>query len=277
MHFKRLSAIIFIISAALSYAQVPGGFIRIDGGSFTIGSPVNELGRNSNEAQRQVNLSPFYLAKYEVTQADYEALTGTNPSYFKGANLPVEKVSWFDAIEYCNKLSEKERLTPAYIIDKGQNPNDPSRWKVTWNRNANGYRLPTEAEWEYACRGGTTSQFNTGNTITSDEANFDGTRPYNNNPKSSYRQKTIPVGSLAPNSLGLFDMHGNVGEWCWDWNAVYANGELSDPEGAETGSYRVFRGGGWNSSGQFLRSACRSGNAPSSKGDFLGFRLARNQ
>ena len=246
-----------------------------------MGSPANEPGRSSNEVLRQVTVSSFYMGKHEVTQAEYQELMGTNPSYFKGPNLPVERISWFDAIEYCNKLSEKEGLIPAYTIDKSQN--DPAnrntggiRWILTWNRNANGYRLPTEAEWEYACRAGTTTPFNTGNNITSSQANYDGNRPYNNNAKGANLQKTTPAGTFSPNSFGLYDIHGNVGEWCWDWNGEYFREPEADPLGAVSGVYRVFRGGSWNSSGQFVRSACRSGFAPSNGGYYLGFRLVRN-
>jgi formylglycine-generating enzyme required for sulfatase activity len=249
-----LFVVLLFITAAFSYAQVPDGFIRINGGTFMMGSPQNETRRSSNEFQRQVTVSSFYMGKYEVTQAEYQDLTGTNPSYFKGPNLPVERVSWFDAIEYCNKLSVKEGLSPAYAIN---------RQNVSWNRRANGYRLPTEAEWEYACRAGTVTPFYTGSNITGNQANYDGNRPYANNARTVSRGSTTPVGSFAPNSFGLYDMHGNVGEWCWDWNGEYPRGAQTDPLGAASGVYRVFRGGSWNHSAEFLRSARRSGNTPS--------------
>ena len=232
-----------------------------------MGSPVDEPERYSNEFQRQVSVSSFYMGKYEVSQAEYQELMGTNPSFFKGPDLPVEQVTWFNVIEYCNKLSEREGLEPAYTIT-GQN--------VSWNRNANGYRLPTEAEWEFACRAGTTTPFSTGNNITTAQGNYDGSRPYNKNARGSYRQRTTVVGSFQPNSLGLYDMHGNVGEWCWDWYAEYTKGTQADPAGAVSGSHRVFRGGGWNHPADFLRSARRGGIMPSTRGYYLGFRLARN-
>jgi formylglycine-generating enzyme required for sulfatase activity len=198
---------------------------------------------------------------------------GTNPSGFEGANLPIENVSWYDAIEYCNKRSEREGLKPAYTIDKSRfDPNnenatedDNIRWFVTWNKNASGYRLPTEAEWEYACRAGTTTPFNTGNNITTSQANYDG-------------DKTTAAGSFAPNRWGLYDMHGNVVEWCWDWYSDYTSGTQKDPSGAVSGSSRVIHGGAWGTDGLSLRSAWRLGLLPSYRGgSFFGFRLVRNR
>jgi formylglycine-generating enzyme required for sulfatase activity len=246
--------------------SVPDGFVRINGGTFTMGSPANEPGRWYSETQHQVTVSAFYMGKYEVTQKEYQEIMGTNPSSFKGDNLPVENVSWYDAVEYCNKRSRKEGLTPTYTI-KGEN--------VTWNRNANGYRLPTEAEWEYACRAGTTTPFSTGNNITTDQANYDGNKPYNNNAKGEYRRETTPVGTFAPNPWGLYDMHGNVWEWCYDWYGDYSSSSQTDPVGAVTDTFRVRRGGSCLDDGQFLRSARRFVAYPSIMSITLGFRLVR--
>jgi len=232
-----------------------------------MGSPVGEIGRASNEFQRQVTVSSFYMGKYEVTQSEYQEVMGNNPSYFIGQNLPLEQVNWFDSVEFCNKLSEKNGLTPVYTIDENN---------VSWDREANGYRLPTEAEWEYACRADTATPFYTGDNITTDDANYDGNRPFGSNARGIFRQITTPVGSFPPNPFGLFDMHGNVAEWCWDWNTEYARGEQTNPAGALTGYYRVFRGGSWNHSANFLRSGCRSGNIPTIRGYYLGIRLVRN-
>jgi len=188
----------------------------------------------------------------------------TNPSKFKGSNLPVENVSWYDAVNFCNALSSAAGLTPAYTV----NGTD-----VTWNRNANGYRLPTEAEWEYACRAGTTTPFSTGNNITTSQANYDGNYPYNGNAKGTYREKTTPVGSFQPNAWGLYDMHGNVYEWCWDWYGSYSSGAQTDPAGASSGSNRVQRGGNWNSLAQGLLSAYRNSVSPTRAYDLDGFRI----
>ncbi|MDR2729819.1 MAG: SUMF1/EgtB/PvdO family nonheme iron enzyme [Treponema sp.] len=246
---------------------VSNDMVRINGGTFMMGSPSNEPNRDSGEVQHQVTVSSFYMGKYEVTQKEYQEVMGTNPSYFKGDNLPVEKVSWYDAVEYCNKRSQREGLTPAYTIN-GTN--------VTWNRNANGYRLPTEAEWEYTCRAGTTTPFSTGNNITTNQANYDGNYPYNNNAKGEYRSKTTTVGSFAPNAWGLYDMHGNVWEWCWDWYEGYSSGSQTDPVGAVSGTDRVNRGGGWYDWAVEARSAYRDYYTPSYRNGDIGFRLVRN-
>jgi formylglycine-generating enzyme required for sulfatase activity len=195
------------------------------------------------------------MGKYEVTQAEYQAVMGTNPSYFKGDTLPVEQVSWYDAINYCNALSKKEGLTAAYTVN-GNN--------VTWNKSANGYRLPTEAEWEYACRAGTTGPYSSGSSV--DAAGW-----YSSNSGS----KTHPVGQKQANAWGLYDMHGNVWEWCWDWYGSYPSGSQTDPSGASSGEYRVDRGGSWSYGARYLRSAYRGRRYPSARGIDLGFRLVR--
>ena len=281
----------------------PPEFVYIEGGTFMMGSPDSEVSRGSGEVQHRVTISPFYISNYQVTQKEYKKVMRTNPSEFKGDNLPVENVTWYDAIEYCNKRSIKEGLTPAYTIDKSRkDPNnenvyDDKKWTVTWNKKANGYRLPTEAEWEYACRAGTTTPFNTGNNITTDQANYKGTYPYNNNGKGfdSYRgdidvfgnpynhnptgicrEKTTPVGSFAPNPWGLYDMHGNVWEWCWDWRGAYSTESQTDPVGAVAGAYRVIRGGAWGTRGHNLRSANRSHVNTFYRNSDGGFRLVRS-
>jgi formylglycine-generating enzyme required for sulfatase activity len=251
----------------LKNPPAPVGFVPIPAGKFLMGSPASEPGRWDDEVQHRVTVSSFYISKYEVTQKEWREVMGSNPSYFKGDNLPVEKVSWYDAIEYCNRRSQREGLTPAYTR---------SGDTVTWNRNANGYRLPTEAEWEYACRAGTTTPFHTGNNITTSQANYDGNYPYNGNAKGVYREKTWAAGSGAANAWGLYDMHGNVWEWCWDWYGEYDIRPQTDPVGPATGLGRVYRGGSCYDDGRRGRSAFRDGYDPASRSYALGFRLVRN-
>jgi formylglycine-generating enzyme required for sulfatase activity len=243
---------------------VPDGFVRISGGTFAMGSPSSEADRDSDEVQRRVTVSGFYMGRYEVTQREWAEVMGSNPSEFKGDNLPIEKVSWHDVIDYCNRRSQREGLTPVYTR---------SGDTVTWNRGANGYRLPTEAEWEYACRAGTSGPFSTGSNITTNQANYDGTYA---KVKGAYRQQTWNVGSGAANAWGLYDMHGNVSEWCWDWYGGYASGAQADPAGAASGSARVVRGGCWGCYVYNLRSAARFSLTPSYRGRNFGFRLVRN-
>jgi formylglycine-generating enzyme required for sulfatase activity len=238
--------------------------VRIEPGVFTMGSPGTESFRDTDEIEHQVMMSGFYMGRYEVTQQEYEALMGTNPSEFKGPELPVERVSWFDAVGYCNARSEREGLIPAYTI---------SETEIIWNHNANGYRLPTEAEWEYACRAGTATVFNTGNNVTVEQGNYDGNYPYNRNPAGIYRNKTTAVGSFAPNAWGLYDMHGNLYEWCWDQyktdsNAADLNGSIN--------ADAVIRGGSWYSEARFLRSANRAHATHTTLNSYIGFRVVRS-
>ena len=257
--------------SAPAQPAAPANMVLINGGTFLMGSPDNEQGRMADREgqQRSVSLSSFYMGIYQITQAEYEPVMGANPSRFKGPNLPVENVSWYDAVEYCNRLSQREGLTPAYTIS-GTGDN----LSVSWDRNANGYRLPTEAEWEYACRAGTTTTYSTGNTITTDQANFNGAHEQNYNAEGIFRETTTPVGSFAPNPWGLYDMHGNVWEWCWDWYGPYPNTAETDPVGPSSGTLRVFRGGSWYNPGGG-RSAMRNFITPSREGSNRGFRLVR--
>lgn len=256
----------------------PEDFALISGGTFQMGSPESEPWRSGDETAHTVTLSGFYICQYEVTQADYQAVMGGNPSNFSGDDLPVENVSWMDAIRYCNTRSTQEGLTPAYTVD-GQN--------ASWDRSANGYRLPTEAEWEYACRAGTDTPFNTETSISAEEANYWGHYPYliednyftqgNLETKPGvYRESTVSVGSFQPNAWGLYDMHGNVGEWVWDWYGPYETGEQTDSTGPASGTRRVYRGGGWNDFAKNLRSAYRATLPPDSASFNIGLRLVRN-
>ena len=248
---------------------LPNNFVRIAGGTFLMGSPSMEVGRKENEAQHRVTVDSFYISKYEVTQKEYADIMGENPSNIKGPNLPVEQVTWFNAIQYCNARSVREGLKPAYTITADDD--------IIWDRESNGYRLPTEAEWEYACRAGTAGPFSAGNNITTREANYNGGYPYNNNPKGSFRRQTSEVGTFPSNPWGLHDMHGNVWEWCWDWYEVYGTATQTNPQGPSSGEYRIIRGGSWNYEAKQMRSANRSAINPFSFHDFLGFRLVRPQ
>ena len=243
--------------------------VLIEPGVFKMGSPSSEPGHDSDEKQHEVTISkPYYMGATEVTQGQWRDVIGSNPSFFKGDNLPVEKVSWLDAVKYCNKLSEKEGLTSTYKIN-GES--------VTWTRSANGYRLPTEAEWEYACRGGTTTPFYTGRCLSADEANYNGGYPQEGCSKGRDIKKTLPVGSFDPNVWGLYDMHGNVWEWCWDWyDKDYPGGSVTDPVNPGGGSNRVNRGGSWYYYARFCRSALRLRDSPDYTYYSLGFRLVRS-
>ena len=275
-------------------------FVLIRGGEFTMGSPEGEAGRAEIEAvwqkngvdyceiQHEVRLSNFSMSRYAVTVAEFrqfieaamyrtdadkagfsymfsngEVNEGKGVNWCCGvsgsvrleseANHPVVHVSWNDAVAYCKWMSKKSGKT---------------------------YRLPTEAEWEYACRAGTTTPFNTGNNLTTEQANYDGNYPYNNNPKGVYRQNTIAVNSFAPNEWGLYNMHGNVYEWCSDWyGGTYyddceAKGTVLNPQGPSTGSERVIRGGSWILNADRCRSANRGClSAPGGWTNYAGFRL----
>jgi formylglycine-generating enzyme required for sulfatase activity len=239
-----------------STIKTPSGIelVLIPAGSFMMGSDHSQ--EDSEEGDERpvhrvrINHS-FYMGKYEVTQAQYYALMGTNPSCSKGDNLPVERVGWPSALAFIRKLNER---------------NDGYT-----------YRLPSEAEWEYACRAGTTTDFAYGPSLSSSEANFDGTEPFGDAPKGINREQTTPVGSFAPNAWGLYDMHGNVMEWCMDAYHDSYDGAPADGsawvEGAVTG-WRVLRGGSWFSSGNELRSPSRERLAPEICDESIGFRVA---
>ena len=249
--------------------------VRIPSGNFTMGSPSSEVNRFDDEGpQHTVTLTGFSIGKYPVTQTQYQIVTGTNPSGFKttvaGENttrLPVEQVTWYDAVEFCNKLSQLEGLTPVYTIS-GRTPATGypiTNATVTANLSNNGYRLPTEAQWEYACRAGTSTAYSTGVLIS------DNTGWYNANSSNT----THEVGKKPANAWGLYDMHGNVWEWCWDFFGNYSSAAQTNPTGVSSGLTRVTRGGSWYSSSQGLRSACRNGDLPSGQFANLGFRVVR--
>jgi formylglycine-generating enzyme required for sulfatase activity len=264
--------------------QVPDDFVFIKGGTFLMGGPEGEAGRRDNEAQHQVKVSDFYMAKYPVTVAQFETFIresnyntdadkdgysyiwngkwdkklGVNWNRDTKGELqndkqhPVIHVSWNDSMEYCKWLSEKLNTT---------------------------FRLPTEAEWEYACRAGTTTPFYTGENLTTDQANYNGHYSYQNYPKGRYIGNTTPVGNYPPNDWGFYDMHGNVWEWCLDWygdkyyNECKQYGIVENPLGPATGSYSVLRGGSWFNDAGYCRSAFRYYFHPASRYVNFGFRL----
>ena len=219
-------------------------------GTFMRGSPNGEAGRYDDETHHEVTLTKgFYLGKYEVTQEQWEKVMGSNPSNFKGATLPVEKVFWDDTMEFCKKLTQNEKKA-------GRLPEGST------------YTLPTEAQWEYACRAGTTTAYSFGDEITPKQANF-----------SRNVDQTTAVGIYPANAWGFHDLHGNVWEWCSDWygSDLYAydrSGKVSDPLGAPPGPGRVFRGGSWSNVGRSLRSANRNKGERNYRIKYLGFRLS---
>jgi len=227
-------------------------FVYIPPGEFLMGSPPAEVDRQSSEGpQHRVTISRgFWLGRFEVTQGQWRAVMQSNPSYFRalGKDHPVENVSFPDVQEYIRRLNEKAGRAR--------------------------YRLPTEAEWEYACRAGTNTVFYCGDSLSSKQANFDGTYPYGWVAEDVNLKRTTPVGQYPPNAWGLCDMHGNVWEWCQDHFDAYPDTDVTDPRGPATGTLRISRGGSWYSSGEFCRSARRNHCSDAIRERILGFRLA---
>jgi len=255
--------------------------VQIPAGTFTRGS--SHRADWSAQPPHQVTLtSGFKIGKYQITQELYQAVMGINPSWFHGGSgrepkagevqnrRPVESVTWFDVVKFCNKLSEREGLTPVYTIT-GRTPAVAgypiTAVTVTADWSNNGYRLPTEAEWEYACRAGTTTAWHFGDN----ESELENYAWYWDNSNS----RTHQVGLKLPNAYGLYDMHGNVWEWCWDWRGSYSSGAQTDPRGAGSGASRVGRGGSWYDSAGYSRSAYRGSDYPYYRDSSIGLRLVR--
>ena len=234
--------------------------------------------------QHQVTISqPFRMSVHEVTQGQFQQVLNRNPSEFKSvpsrddtSRFPVENVRWFDAIEFCNALSQLEGLSPCYEL---KNPQRDAQGgitsaNVTWLDSGEGYRLPTEVEWEYVCRAGTTTPFHFGTQSNGKQANVNGEFPHGTENKGPNLKRTITVGSYEKNAFGLYDMHGNVWEWCWDWRAAYyeqSPGEVA--KGPLSGERRVLRGGAWNDDTGGNRCAYRDGFAPALRYHNFGFRV----
>ncbi|MEK6235455.1 MAG: SUMF1/EgtB/PvdO family nonheme iron enzyme [Planctomycetales bacterium] len=242
-------------------------FVQIPPGEFLMGAPDDEECAGPHEKpQHPVTITkPYWLGVYPVTQAEYQTVMGKNPSWCSamgdgkdqvaGMNtdgFPVEQVSWEDAAEFSRVLSDKQ-------------PADG------WS-----YRLPTESEWEFACRAGTTTAFHFGNSLSSIQANFNGGQPYGGAEQGPYLKRPTEVGSYQPNAFGLFELHGNVWEWCADWFGDYSADAMTDPT-CPASPDRVFRGGGWPAVGSRCRSARRGGNGPSIWSGSLGFRVVAVQ
>jgi formylglycine-generating enzyme required for sulfatase activity len=251
------------LAAPVLYAQSTEQLrlmLRVQGGTFWMGSREGAYG--ANEAAHRATVDSFYISETEVTQALWKEVMGNNPSQFPGDDRPVENISWLDAVRFCNALSERERLSPAYTINGNA---------VTWDRSAGGYRLPTEAEWEFAARGGQRGAmgaeplekvYYAGGTDAMELGWYD---------KNSGRASK-PVAGKAPNELGLYDMSGNVWEWCWDSYGPYP----CDPMVERPGGNRVLRGGAWFTPVNLLRVTYRYWSTPSFKVNSVGFRIARN-
>ncbi len=268
-------------------------------GVFEMGSPGDEAGREDDEGPRHaVRISRgFWMMTTEVRQDQWIALMKSNPSRFKDdARQPVQTVGWFEAVEFANRLTEAVAqrhpdlgLRPRYLIEDAERFNDGHVRSASVRRVAEhrGFRLPTEAEWEYACRAGTSGPFHTGETILSDEANFKASLGYRDSEGGVFRERTEPVARFAPNAWGLHDMHGNVWEWCWDWydphwyeptngptnGPTNERGERVDPQGPGDGNERVLRGGSWYDGPWYVRSAHRYRLGPVFQYYNNGFRL----
>ncbi|MFT5454472.1 MAG: sulfatase modifying factor 1 [Myxococcota bacterium] len=245
--------------ADMSRAEEAGA-VRLEPGVFLMGSPKGEKGRYPSEQLHEVKLTRgFWILESEVTQGLYQEVMGTNPSSNSecGPTCPVEEVNWYDAIAFCNRLSKFEGLQPPYIV-RGQ--------QVTWNWGANGYRLPTEAEWEYAARsGGRNRGPLPGGGPAADVAWH----------SANARGSTHPVKQKRATELGLYDVGGNVREWVWDYPMSFGTGYAIDPTGPTTGTQRLTRGGGWTADPRRVRNAYRKLSAPTERTPHVGFRIAR--
>jgi formylglycine-generating enzyme required for sulfatase activity len=227
-------------------------FVYIPSGRFQMGSQKTEEKRHPDETRHDVTLTRgFFMGITEVTQAQWQTVMGGNPSEFKtcGKDCPVESVSWHDAQAFIDRLNRLEKT------DR--------------------YRLPTEAEWEYACRSGNTRPFSFGECLPTDRANFDGRQPFSDCPRGGYREMTVPVAGFPANPFGIHDMHGNVWEWCQDWYGRFSNEPATDPTGPASGKYRIVRGGSWFSVDHDCRSANRDRSAPHLTINTIGFRLVK--
>jgi formylglycine-generating enzyme required for sulfatase activity len=266
----------------------------VDAGEFDMGSNRAEVNRRPDETDHKVRITqPFLMGIYEVTQDEYEKLMKVNPSWFsktgggKGkvpgqevGKFPVDNVSWFDAVEFCNRLSKEDGYEPFYKLADVKSEKDSIKAATVTVLGGNGYRLPTEAEWEFACRAGAKTPYHYGGENNGHKSNVKGqtySGGYGGTIVGPNLERTARVGTYPANALGLFDMHGNVGEWCTDWydKDYYANSPEKDPKGPDKGTQRVIRGGSWLLNESSARSASRFMLAPEEAKDYTGFRVAR--
>jgi formylglycine-generating enzyme required for sulfatase activity/predicted Ser/Thr protein kinase len=281
--------------AGIQSKSIGMSLILIPAGEFQMGAPESEFGRGGDESpQHTVRITrPFYLGAFEVTQDEYQKVRAANPSYFtsggRGNSLvagqethrfPVEQISWFDAVEFCNRLSEMDQLKRYYELTNIVRSKGSIETASVTFLGGDGYRLPTEAEWEYACRAGTTTPFNFGSTSNGSHANVDGRAPYGTAEKGPYLQRTRAVGGYQKNGFGLFDMHGNVSEWCEDVFdfQTYASrkGTTEDPLFKTGSGTRVARGGSWFGDSLHSRCAYRTAMSSGSQTELIGVRVARS-
>jgi formylglycine-generating enzyme len=266
-------SVLLLFMGSCSQQKEIKNFVLIKGGTFK--------NIKSSYYDKGITMSDFYIGKCEVSQKEWKEVMGINPSEFKGDHLPVETVSWYDCIEYCNKRSVKEDLKPYYNINKNKkdlncnNELDNIKWTVTTNANANGYRLPTNAEWEYAAGGGQMSSsytYSGSNSIDKvgwywcNSGDIKLTGNWNSTTIHSNHCKTKPVGSQQPNELGIYNMSGNVREWCWDWVT-----KKNEPNG------KIWKGGGWLGSDYCCESAFMGNYRANGKGNDTGFRVCRGK
>lgn len=284
-----------VVGLSQTNNPIPPGMVLIPAGSFQMGDTFNE-GESYELPVHTVYVSGFYMDKYEVTKALWDQVKGwnggngytyDNPGSGKGTNHPVQSIDWYDMVKWCNARSEMEGRTPAYYTDAGLTQVYKMGQVAPYVNWYAGYRLPTESEWEKAARGGASGHrfpWADVDTITHSQANYysDSSFPYDISPTRQYDPPfvdgvmpyTSPVGSFAPNGYGLYDMAGNVWEWCWDWAGTYPSAPQTDPRGPDTGSTRVGRGGNWNYYAEHCRNSYRYGNSPDYSATNIGFRSA---